>query len=135
MTKRLPLVVVLAGAAALAAGAAFAADASSDAKKDEAIAAFETVKTVLQHPRCQNCHIPGDAPLQLDEGRVHTLNVLRGADGKGSPGLPCTTCHGTANLPASYGEHMPPGAPNWSLPPASKKMVFIGLAPPDLASH
>lgn len=37
----------------------------------EGVAAFETVRAVLQHPRCQNCHIPGDAPLQFDEGRAH----------------------------------------------------------------
>ena len=36
----------------------------------DGVAAFETVRQVLQHPRCQNCHIPGDAPLQFDEGRV-----------------------------------------------------------------
>ena len=25
---------------------------------------FATVQKVFQHPRCQNCHIPGDSPLQ-----------------------------------------------------------------------
>jgi isoquinoline 1-oxidoreductase beta subunit len=88
---------------------------------------FETVRAVLQHPRCQNCHIPGDAPLQLDEGRPHALGVLRGPDGKGAPGLPCSTCHAAANPPESYGAHMPPGAPDWQLPPPDRRMVFIGL--------
>ena len=41
------------------------------------LAAFETVRQVFQHPRCQNCHIPGDAPLQFDAGRTHAQNVLR----------------------------------------------------------
>jgi len=94
----------------------------------DGIAAFETVRAVLQHPRCQNCHIPGDAPLQFDEGRVHGQNVKRGPEGKGSPGLGCGTCHFNANPPASYGPHTPPGAPNWHLPPPQNKMVFIGLS-------
>lgn len=96
------------------------------------VAAFETIRAVLQHPRCQNCHIPGDAPLQFDEGRVHGQNVKRGPEGKGSPGLGCATCHFSGNPPASYGAHIPPGAPNWHLPPPQRKMVFIGLPSGDL---
>src|SRR5262249_28145093 len=98
----------------------------------DGIAAFEAVRAVLQHPRCQNCHIPGDAPLQFDEGRVHGQNVKRGPEGKGSPGLGCGTCHFNANPPASYGLHTPPGAPNWHLPPPQNKMVFIGLSSGEL---
>jgi hypothetical protein len=111
--------------------AAYAAPAATPTK-EQGLAAFETVKSVLQNPRCQNCHIPGDAPLQLDSGRVHTLNVLRGPEGKGAPGLACTTCHAEANPPASYGAHMPPGAPDWHLPPPERKMVFIGMSSGDL---
>jgi hypothetical protein len=100
--------------------------------EQEGIAAFETVRAVLQHPRCQNCHIPGEVPLQFDEGLVHAQNVRRGPDGNGSPGFSCATCHSFANPPASYGIHMPPGAPNWHLPPPGRKMVFIGLSSGDL---
>ena len=103
--------------------------------KEEGLAAFETVRAVLQHPRCQNCHIPGDAPLQFDAGLVHGQNVLRGPEGRGAPGLACSTCHGAANPPASYGEHTPPGAPNWHLPPPGRKMVFIGLPSGELCRH
>src|SRR5690349_18821376 len=74
----------------------------------QAITAFATVQQVLQHPRCQNCHIPGDAPLQFDAGLPHQMAVARGPDGHGSPGLPCASCHGAANPPASYGPHAPP---------------------------
>lgn len=101
----------------------------------DGLAAFETVQTVLQHPRCQNCHIPGDAPLQFDASLPHAQNVLRGAEGKGVPGLSCATCHGNANPPASYGAHMPPGAPDWHLPPPERKMVFIGLSAGELCRH
>src|ERR1700756_974527 len=89
------------------------ASAQTAVSKEDGIAAFETVKAVLQHPRCQNCHIPGDAPLQFDAGTAHAMNVQRGTDGKGAAGLPCATCHGAANLPAAYGENVPPGTPNW----------------------
>jgi hypothetical protein len=99
-----------------------------DRSHTEALQAFATVQKVLQHPRCQNCHIPGDAPLQFDDGRVHAQNVKRGPQGKGAPGLGCATCHSTENPPASYGPNMPPGAPNWHLPPPEHKMVFIGLS-------
>jgi hypothetical protein len=100
----------------------------------QAVAAFATVQQVLQHPRCQNCHIPGDAPLQFDAGTPHQMSVVRGAEGKGASGLPCATCHDTANPPASFGPHAPPGAPNWHLPPPEHKMVFIDLSPAALCA-
>jgi hypothetical protein len=108
------------------------ASAQTGVSKEDGIAAFETVKAVLQHPRCQNCHIPGDAPLQFDQGLPHAMNVMRGPDGSGAPGLACATCHGAANPPETWGAHMPPGAPNWKLPPPSRRMVFIGLSSGDL---
>jgi len=109
-----------------------ASSAQARVSKDQGLAAFETVKTVFQHPRCQNCHIPGDAPLQFDQGLPHAMNVRRGPDGHGSPGLTCATCHGAENPPDSWGAGMPPGAPDWKLPPPSRKMVFIGLSSGDL---
>ena len=78
-------VVVSVGAALLPATSPGAAPVS----KAEGLAAFETVRAVLQHPRCQNCHIPGDAPLQMDDGRVHGQSVKRGPDGHGAPGGMC----------------------------------------------
>jgi hypothetical protein len=107
-----------------ATGAAWSAERAS---RKEGLQAFTTIQEVLQHPRCQNCHIPGDAPLQFDDGRTHAQHVLRGPDGKGVAGLHCSTCHGAANLPASYDAVSPPGAPNWHLPPEHQKMVFKDL--------
>jgi len=100
----------------------------------EAAAAFATVQKVLQHPRCQNCHIPGEAPLQFDAGLPHMMAVVRGQDGMGVPGLPCSTCHDVTNPPASFGPHAPPGAPTWHLPPPDRKMVFINLSPAELCA-
>ncbi len=97
------------------------------AEDQAALDAFATVQKVFQSPRCQNCHIPGDAPLQFDAGLRHGMNVVRGPDGKGAVGLPCASCHAQSNPPDSYGPHAPPGAPHWSLPPPAHKMAWIGL--------
>ena len=97
----------------------------SPEQKQAAIAAFDTVQTVFQHPRCANCHIPGDQPLQFDTMSPHTMGVVRGPEGHGAPGLPCSTCHGEKNPPASYGPHAPPGAPHWGLPPPGQKMDWM----------
>lgn len=126
--KRAALALVVVGIAI----ATVSRSAPPAVSEKDGLAAFETVRVVLQNPRCQNCHIPGDAPLQLDAGVTHAQNVLRGKDGKGASGLACSTCHGSVNPPASYGAHMPPGAPNWHLPPEDQKMVFIGLSSGDL---
>lgn len=94
------------------------------------VAAFATVREVLQHPRCQNCHPAGDAPLQGDEGRVHAMNVLRGPEGRGMAGAECTTCHGPANPPSNYGPHVPPGvSKGWHMPKPEEKLVFVGVEP------
>lgn len=99
----------------------------------DGIAAFETVRAVFQHPRCQNCHPAGDAPLQGDDGRVHNQNVLRGPTGNGMVGAECSTCHGPANPPSAYGAHVPPGSvKNWRMPPPEMKSVFVGVAPGEL---
>lgn len=124
MRSRVLLVLVLAGLSIAA-----QARAQSPA---EAARLFEPIRQVLQHPRCQNCHIVGDAPLQYDAGLVHAQRVKRGKDGKGLPALQCSACHQTTNAPLALGPHAPPGAPNWHLPPANMKMVFKDLSARDL---
>jgi hypothetical protein len=102
-------------------------------RKDDAVAAgkaFQSAYTVLMSPRCMNCHPAGDAPLQGDDSRPHAQNVQRGVDGKGKYALKCANCHQDANLP---GENMPPGNPNWNLPPPEMRMVFQGKTPGELA--
>ncbi|KAF1723146.1 hypothetical protein [Pseudoxanthomonas wuyuanensis] len=106
----------------------------SPEQKAQALQAFATVEQVFQHPRCINCHIPGDAPLQFDSQTRHAMNVVRGPEGKGAPGLPCATCHAEANPPAGYGPHAPPGAPHWQLPPPDQKMAWIGLPAAELCA-
>jgi hypothetical protein len=123
-------------AAAAILACTMSSQSSTNAPADpEGLAAFATVQRVLQHPRCQNCHIPGDAPLQFDDGRVHSQNVLRGPAGRGAAGLQCSACHAEKNPPASYGPHVPPGAPGWRLPPPGDRMVFLSLSAHDLAAQ
>jgi hypothetical protein len=108
--------------------AASGAPASSDP-----VAAWETVRAVLQSPRCLNCHPAIDRPLQGDLSLVHTMNVQRGPDGHGLPGAQCNTCHGKANPPASYGPHQPPGvSSDWHLPPPEMRMTFVGRSSREL---
>jgi len=127
MTPRISS-IELAACASIAAFSAF----SQAQDSAQAVRAFETVRQVLQHPRCQNCHIPGNSPLQYDQGLPHAMNVQRGRDGHGAVGMNCGSCHQTRNLPADYGLRAPPGAPNWHLPPEHMKMVFINLPAAEL---
>ena len=85
---------------------------------------FTALVPVLRHPRCMNCHSMGDFPRQGDDGHPHAMNVRRGAEGHGVTAEKCSTCHQDHNL---EGAHLPPGAPNWGLPPAALPMIWQGL--------
>jgi hypothetical protein len=96
--------------------------AASPARSDGAL--FTAFVPVLRHPRCMNCHSTGDFPRQGDDGHPHAMNVRRGAGGHGVTAEKCGTCHQDHNLD---GAHLPPGAPDWGLPPASTPMIWQGL--------
>jgi hypothetical protein len=118
-------VLVLAGC-----GGASGSTSGPGDRAPDGVAAFATVRAVLQNPRCQNCHPAGDAPLQGDDSHVHAMNVQRGPTGAGMPGAECTTCHGPANPPSNYGLHIPPGvSEGWRMPKPEEKLVFVGVAP------
>jgi hypothetical protein len=122
--RRTPAIIMC---TALAAGTCFISDAIAQPSHDSALRAFEVVRAVLQHPRCQNCHIPGDSPYMDDKETPHDQGIVRGPTGRGAVGNECSSCHQKTNLPVSYGEHVPPGSPGWRLPPPETKMVFNGL--------
>ncbi len=94
--------------------------------------AFLEASKVLLNPRCVNCHPKGDAPLQGDQSRPHSMRVKRGPEGMGANGLYCSACHQAANQP---GAHLPPGAPGWQLPTRDMPMVFEGETPRELCLH
>lgn len=91
----------------------------------DSIRAFSAVASVLTSPRCLNCHVPNDGPLQGDDNHPHTMNVKRGPDGRGTPAMRCTNCHQDTN---SQLPHAPPGRPDWRLPPPSMPLVWKGLS-------
>ncbi|HEX2665674.1 MAG TPA: hypothetical protein VHM93_22795 [Candidatus Acidoferrum sp.] len=98
------------------------AQASND---DHSVRAFSAVASVLTSPRCLNCHVPDDGPLQGDDNHPHTMNVKRGPDGRGTPAMRCTNCHQDTN---SQFLHAPPGRADWRLPPPSMPLVWKGLS-------
>lgn len=91
--------------------------------------AFAQVASVLQSPRCMNCHPKGDAPLQTDESRPHRMNVSRKSE---AAGMECATCHREKNSEALGVTGGPPGAPNWNLPPRETPMIFEGRSTHEL---
>jgi hypothetical protein len=88
--------------------------------------AYLLVYSVLQSPRCRNCHPQGDAPLQGDDGKVHAMLVSRGSP---NLGLPCTSCHRSQNGTKSGS---PPGALDWRMPAADAPLVFENRSPREL---
>lgn len=98
----------------------------------ESVAAFMDVYQVLMSPRCMNCHPAGDIPLQGNNSQLHTMMPRRGKDGKGVYAMKCANCHQPTKM---EGPHMPPGHPDWHLPPANMKMVFQGRTPEQLAKQ
>ena len=100
------------------------ADAGATANNSESAQAFSEFVVVLRNPRCMNCHSMGDYPRQGDDGHPHMMNVRRGPDGHGVTAQKCSTCHQDHNL---AGLNLPPGAPNWHLPPPSMPMIWQGL--------
>lgn len=94
--------------------------------------AFNTVYSVLQHPRCLNCHPSGDAPLQYEDSRPHSMNVTRSST---EAGLQCATCHQEKNSEAYGVQGGPPGAPNWHLPDADMPLIFEGRTASELCQQ
>jgi hypothetical protein len=105
------------------------ADARAQPDPAAASAAFRIVYDTLMHPRCLNCHPAGDAPLQYDDSRVHGQNISRRSE---KNGLLCSSCHREKN---GTQPNMPPGAPNWHLPPEVTPMVFQGRTPRQLCEQ
>lgn len=87
------------------------------ASKDEGLAAWQQVYSVLTHPRCINCHTATNYPQQGDDRHRHFANVVRGPAGNGVAALRCATCHQEANADSTG----VPGAHDWHLAPLSMR--------------
>jgi mono/diheme cytochrome c family protein len=90
---------------------------AASANRDAGLAAWQQVYSVLTYPRCINCHTATNYPQQGDDRHRHSINVVRGPEGKGVPGLNCATCHQNANADSTG----IPGGTNWHLAPLSMK--------------
>lgn len=101
-----------------------AGGAAAESGQAQSLRAFAVVASVLTSPRCLNCHVRGDSPLQGDSEAPHNMNVKRGPDGRGTVAMRCMNCHQEENSPQV---HAPPGRPDWRLPPPSMRMAWQGL--------
>jgi hypothetical protein len=122
------MLVAMAGAFWLA-NAAFSQERKEPiAAHRQALAAFDRIASVLDSPRCLNCHPRGDRPSQGDDRRAHSMNVQRGPADRGLPGMACATCHAKHNNDRAG----VPGAPHWRLAPRS--MGWSGLGRRELCA-
>lgn len=79
---------------------------------------FERIASVLQHPRCMNCHTVTQFPRQTDTQVRHVQLVVRGKEGKGAETLQCAACHQEHNsddgkVPGAHGWHLAPLSMGW----------------------
>lgn len=102
--------------------AATAAQAAEPATQAQSKEAWQRIASVLQHPRCLNCH-QANVPLQGDSRRLHLPLVERGPQGMGVGAMVCANCH---NASGNNDTSRTPGAPHWSLAP--KSMLWQGLS-------
>jgi hypothetical protein len=101
------------------------------ASRADSLAAWTKIATVLDHPRCLNCH-QAESPLQGDSRRAHIPHVVRGSDNHGVGAMRCGNCHNgignndTSRTPGAGGK----GSDAWELAPLS--MLWQGLSEGDL---
>jgi hypothetical protein len=105
--------------------------AAQQASVAESQALFQQLASVIQSPRCMNCHTDAAHPFprQGDDRHRHMFNVQRGPLGNGAAGLHCSMCHQSTNNAASG----VPGAPGWHLAPLS--MAWEGLSVKDICKE
>jgi hypothetical protein len=74
---------------------------------------------VINSPRCMNCHPVQRAPTQGDDRHPHNPPMVGGPERPRPVGLPCSSCHGPANV-QTWGQDIKsiPGDPKWALAPA-----------------
>ncbi len=89
---------------------------------------FKKMMDVLTHQRCMNCHPSDNIPKQGEDSHPHYFGMARGEGNLGFEATNCNTCHQHENNDFSG----VPGAPEWSLAPASMK--WEGLTRAEIAA-
>jgi len=126
MTRRLELWLLAAAAILWFARSPIVGEEREAQPGGRGVDAFDPIATVLQGPRCLNCHPRGDRPKQGDDRHIHLMNVQRGTEDAGVPAMRCVTCHQARNNDMAG----IPGAPHWHLAPVS--MGWDGLSKGEL---
>jgi hypothetical protein len=122
----LALILIVAAIAAELSSTGIGRAATPPADQAASLAAWDQVRSVLQNPRCLNCH-QLNSPLQGDDRRVHIPRIVRGPDNHGVGAMRCGNCHNdVGNNPTSE----TPGGLHWQLAPVS--MLWQGLSSADL---
>jgi len=84
-------------------------------------ALFAEASKVLMNPRCMNCHPASDRPTQGNDLHAHFPPAIRGENGGGAAGNPCSACHGERNVEVFAAVRAPytsiPGHPRWGVAP------------------
>jgi hypothetical protein len=125
MTFAVAFILAMIGIALSSTGAARTAVAPAG-DQAASLAAWDEIASVLQNPRCLNCH-QLDSPLQGDSRRVHIPHVVRGSDNQGVGAMRCQNCHNNMGNNPTSGT---PGGLHWQLAPVS--MLWQGLSSADL---
>ena len=109
----------------------FASIADENARS---VALFKEAAKVIQHPRCMNCHPATRQPTQGNDLHVHVPLMHAGPHDRGVPALPCSSCHGNANVSTLASSIASiPGNPRWRLAPAP--MAWQGKSLPEICSQ
>lgn len=124
-TKLLYLIPVLLASGLLVAANLEHQNSSSDhstmtTSAEEGDKNFDKMMEVLTHRRCVNCHPSDNVPKQGEDSHPHYFGLARGSGDNTNHGFDatnCNTCHQDENNDFSG----VPGAPEWSLAPASMK--------------
>ena len=103
-------------------GAGLGQSAKPPRADPKGLAAFARIASVLESPRCTNCHPRGNRPAQGDDRHLHLTNVQRGPTDRGLPAMTSASCHQRHNDDRAG----IPGAPHWRLAP--KSMGWSGLS-------
>lgn len=121
-------VVIVAAAAVALLGVGWLVATTSRADNSRGLESFSKIATVLQHPRCTNCH-HSSQPRIRDDSRKHIPSVRSGNDGTGVGGGRCRICHRQENNKLTR----IPGRKGWRMPPYS--MSWDGLSAADICDN
>ncbi|MGB3406040.1 MAG: hypothetical protein WBA67_00960 [Jannaschia sp.] len=89
---------------------------------EDGLDAWDSIHTVLTHPRCLNCHVGSDnVPLwgtAETPDRIHGMAINAGESRIGVETLSCRTCHQTSARPNTVAHAAPHTGMDWQLAPA-----------------